>query len=91
VTRIRTVDSVMREINGTRAPLGRVVKRQRYQQQQRRIYERRGVFIPVDDLESADMRDHLEVRAMWRRWGRALTIDSSYDRLRGIIRVRLAP
>ncbi len=47
---------------------------ERIQQQQRRIHERRGVFIAGVRLRAGYLPDLLETRAMWRRQGRALVV-----------------
>lgn len=46
----------------------------RLQQRQRRINERRGVFVTVEALDKADGWDNLIMRAIWRRQGRALRV-----------------
>jgi hypothetical protein len=49
---------------------------ERIQQQQRRIYERRGVFIAGARLRAGYFPDLLETRAMWRRSGRKLVVSA---------------
>ena len=73
------LQDVILRINGKavtpmRAQGTMLTKRQRLQQLQRRIYERRGVFVSVDELEAAGRSDPLEARAMWRRQGRPLLV-----------------
>jgi hypothetical protein len=51
--------------------------RRRYrklQQRQRRLYERRMVFVSIAELESADRVDPLERRAAWVRVGNRVQI-----------------
>ncbi len=46
----------------------------RIEQQQRRIYERRGVVVSRTGLSLGYVPDLLSVRAIWRRQGRKLVI-----------------